>query len=63
MFLALMSEQFKSLDEMMAFSMSTNVVVNPKDLDKLLGILKKSIGDNAKFYKVFMDTLVGVGKT
>ena len=62
-FLALMSDKFKSLDEMVAFSMSANAVINPKDLEKLHGILRKAISDNEKFYKVFMDTLVGVGKT
>lgn len=61
-FLVLMSDQFKSLDEMMAFSRSANAVINPKDLGRLSGILKKAISDNEKFYKVFMDTLVGIGK-
>ncbi len=61
-FLVLMSDQFKSLDEMMAFSRSANAVINPKDLERLSGILKKAISDNEKFYKIFTDTLVGVGK-
>lgn len=61
-FVALLSDQFKSMDEMTAFSMSANAVFNPKDLDRLLGIMKKAVSDNKKFYKVFMDTLLGVGK-
>ena len=62
MFLALVGDAFKTMDEMMAFAMSANVVVNRKDLDKLKGILKKAIVDNKGFYKVFMDTLPEVGR-
>ena len=62
-FLALLGDQFKTMDEMMAFAMSANAVFNPKDLDRLLGILKKTLSDNERFYKVYMDTLVGVGKS
>jgi predicted Zn finger-like uncharacterized protein len=62
MFLALFSDQFKSMDEMTAFSLSANAIFNPKDLDRLVGIMKKALSDNEKFYKVYMDTLLGVGK-
>ncbi|MBN2122930.1 MAG: zinc-ribbon domain-containing protein [Deltaproteobacteria bacterium] len=61
-FVALLSDQFKSMDHMMAFSMSANAVVATKDVDRLSQILKKAISDNEKFYKVFQDTLVDVGK-
>jgi CheY-like chemotaxis protein len=62
MFLALVGDGFKTLDEMKAFAMSANAVINRKDLDKTTSILKKAIVDNAKFYKVFMDTLAEVGR-
>ena len=61
-FFVLIGEQFKTMDNMMAFAMSANGVINPKDLDKLPAILKKAITDNEKFYKVFMDALVETGK-
>ncbi len=35
MFLVLVSDAFRTADNMMAFSMSANLVVNPKSLDKL----------------------------
>ena len=47
---------------MKAFAMSANAVINRKDLDKTTSILKKAIVDNAKFYKIFMDTLAEVGR-
>ena len=61
-FVALVSNKFNTMDNMMAFAMSANLVVNEKDLDKLPAVLKKAISEHEKFYKVFMDTLVEVGK-
>lgn len=61
-FLALFSDKFKTMDNMMAFSLSANVVINPKDMKKLQPILKKAISDHEKFYKIFMDTMAEVGK-
>ncbi|MBW2610039.1 MAG: zinc-ribbon domain-containing protein [Deltaproteobacteria bacterium] len=61
-FLALMGEQFKTMDDMMAFSMSANAVINSRDLEKLPSVLDKGISEYEKFYKVFMDTLVELGR-
>jgi DNA-directed RNA polymerase subunit RPC12/RpoP len=62
MFVALVSDQFKTMDNMMAFAMSANTVISEKDLDKLAVILKKAVTENEKFYKVLMDALVETGK-
>ena len=61
-FLALLSDKFKTMDNMMAFSLSANAVINTKDMEKLHPILKKAISDNDKFYKIFMDTMKEMGK-
>jgi len=61
-FLVLLSQKFKTMDNMTAFGESANLVVNPDDLSSLPLILKKAISDNEKFYKVFMDTIKEVGK-
>lgn len=61
-FLVLLSDKFKTMDNMMAFGKSANLVVNPDDLSKLPLILKKAISDNERFYKVFVDTLKETGK-
>lgn len=61
-FLALIADEFKTMDHMMAFAMSANLVINANDLDRLTAILKHSILDNEKFYKVFMETMLEVGK-
>ncbi len=61
-FLALLGERLQTMDNMKAFSMSANLVINPADLDKLSGILKKALAENERFYKVFMDTLRETGR-
>ena len=61
-FLVLVADKFKTMDNVMAFAMSANVVINARDVDKLQLILKKAISENEKFYKVFTDSLVETGK-
>jgi len=61
-FLALLSDQFKSMDSMMAFSNSANLVISSKDIENLSSVLKKGIADYEKFYKVYMDTMVEIGR-
>jgi DNA-directed RNA polymerase subunit RPC12/RpoP/CheY-like chemotaxis protein len=61
-FLVLLSDKFKTMDDMMAFARSGNIVVNPDDLSNLPLLLKRGISDNEKLYKVFMDTLKETGK-
>ncbi len=61
-FVALMGERFKSMDNLMAFAMSANAVINPKDTDKFSAMLQGAISEHERFYKVFMETLVEVGK-
>ncbi len=61
-FLVLVGDRFKSMDQMMAFAMSANLVVNIKDTDKMAPILKRSLADHELFYKVFMETLEEIGK-
>lgn len=61
-FLVLLSDQFKTMDDMMAYAMSANVVISTSDVDKLHLILKKAISENERFYKVYTDTLLEIGK-
>jgi hypothetical protein len=61
-FLTLVGDQFKSMDNMMAFAMSANLVVCRRDIDQMPLIMNKSISENDRFYKVFTDTLAEVGK-
>jgi len=62
-FLAVIGEQFKTLNNMQAFSHSVNLVINEKDVDKLDKILKKAIAEHETFYKVFKESLQAMGKS
>ena len=57
-----MSPGLKTRDQMKAFALSADLVVNPRDLNQLTAVLKNSIAEKEKFYKVFMDTMKEVGK-
>ena len=61
-FVAIVGENFKTLDNMEALAYSVNLVVNQKDIDQLETILKKSTGDNDTFYKVYRETMTALGK-
>lgn len=61
-FVALVGANFKTLDNMEALSYSVNLVINQKDFDQLETILKKSIGENDIFYKVYRETMTALGK-
>ena len=61
-FFALIGDTFKTMDNMTAFAMSVNMVINREDMAKLTSILKRGISENDQFFKVLMDLLVEVGK-
>ena len=61
-FVALVGEKFKTLDNMEALSYSVNLVINQNDFEQLETVLKKSIGENETFYKVYRETMTALGK-
>lgn len=61
-FVAVLGDRFKTMDNMMSFALSANVVINKKDLDRLEAVLKKAISENEKFFKVLNDELAELGK-
>lgn len=60
--LAVMSDKFRTMDDMMAYAVSANAVINPKDMEKISTALKSAVADHERFYKVFTETLEEVGK-
>ena len=61
-FLTLVGDQFQTMDNMMAFAMSANLVVHSSDVEKLSAVLKKALAENERFYKVFTDVIKETGK-
>jgi hypothetical protein len=62
MFVVLISERFRTMDNMAAFNRSVNLIINLKNLDDLATIFKKGLADHAAFYQVFKETLKKMGK-
>jgi hypothetical protein len=56
-FVALLSNRFRTMDNMAAFNKSVNVVVNMKNIDDIGIILRRSFNDNTAFYQVFKETM------
>jgi predicted Zn finger-like uncharacterized protein len=62
MFVALISDRFRTMDNMMALNKSANLIINSKNIDDIGKILSRGITDNEFFYRIFKGTLKEVGK-
>jgi predicted Zn finger-like uncharacterized protein len=62
MFVALVSDRFRTMDNMMALNKSANLIINIKNIEDIGKILSRGITDNEFFYRVFKGTLKEVGK-
>jgi predicted Zn finger-like uncharacterized protein len=56
MFVALISDRFRTLDYMMAFNKSVNLIVGKKDTPDMDKILSKGITDYEMFYRIYQET-------
>ena len=61
-FVALLSDNYRTMDNMMAFSKSVNLVINKKNIDDFATIIKKALEDNKAFYSIFKETLKKLGR-
>ena len=62
-FVVLVSERYRTTDNMAAFHRSVNLVINLKSIDDTGKIIKQGLADNKAFYHIFQETLQKVGKT
>lgn len=63
MFVALVTDRFRTNDNMAAFNKSVNLVLNLKNVDDSEKILKRAVADNTAFYRVYKETLIKFGRT
>lgn len=61
-FVVLVSEKFRTMDNMTAFQQSVNIVINLKNIDEAGKIIKQGVAENKAFYHVFQETLQKMGK-
>lgn len=62
MFVTLITNRFRTMDNMAAFNKSVNLIVNLKNIDEIEKILKRGISDHDAFYRVFKRALIKTGR-
>jgi hypothetical protein len=60
-FVAMISNRYRTMDNMMAFHDSVNLIINIKNIEDVGKILSRSITDNQLFYNVYRETLKELG--
>lgn len=56
-FICLISNRYRTMDHMMAFNKSVNMIVNTKNITEFGKVLSTGITDNDMFYRIYRDTL------
>ena len=62
MFVAMVSDRYRTMDNMMALNKSVNLIINVKNIEDIGKILSRSITENEYFYRVFKESLKEAGK-
>ncbi|MFA4915738.1 MAG: hypothetical protein WC560_03605 [Syntrophales bacterium] len=61
-FVALVTDRFRTMDNMAAFNMSVNLVINSNDINDIGPIIERGTTDNKAFYHVFREVLREKGR-
>jgi hypothetical protein len=61
-FVTLITDRFRTMDNMAAFNKSVNLIVNLKNIDEIEKILRRGIADHEAFYRVFKRALIKTGR-
>jgi hypothetical protein len=61
-FLALITDRFRTMDNMAAFNKSVNLIINLKNINEIEKILRRGLADNKAFYRVFKELLIKTGR-
>jgi len=61
-FVILLTDRFRSSDNMAAFNKSVNLVVNLTNVDDFAAIFKRGLADHTAFYHIFKESLKKMGK-
>ncbi|CAB1064843.1 hypothetical protein D1BOALGB6SA_9640 [Olavius sp. associated proteobacterium Delta 1] len=61
-FVAMISSRYRTMDNMMAFHASVNLIINIKNIEDIGKILSRGITDTEIFYRVWMETLKESGR-
>ena len=60
-FVALISDRFRTMDNMTALNKSVNLIINTKDINQFEKILSKEITARNTFYRIYNEALKASG--
>jgi predicted Zn finger-like uncharacterized protein len=61
-FVTLLSDRFRTMDNMTAFQKSVNLIININNINDFGKIFSRGLTDHEFFYKVFRDTMKKIGR-
>jgi len=61
-FVTLITDRYRTMDNMSAFNKSVNLIVNLKNIDEIEKILRRGIADHEAFYRVYKHALIKTGR-
>jgi uncharacterized protein YbaR (Trm112 family) len=61
-FVTLITDRYRTMDNMAAFNKSVNLIVNLKNIDEIEKILRRGIADYEAFYRVYKRALIKTGR-
>ena len=61
-FVAMISSRYRTMDNMMSFHASVNLIINNKNIEDIGKILSRGITDTEMFYSIFKETLKEAGR-
>lgn len=61
-FVTLITDRYRTMDNMTAFNKSVNLIVNLKNIDEIEKILRRGIADHEAFYRVYKRALIKTGR-
>ena len=61
-FVAMISQRFRTMDHMMALNKSVNIVINIKNIDDIGRILSRGITDSDLFFRLYKELLKETGR-
>jgi hypothetical protein len=61
-FVAMISDRYRTMDNMMSFNASVNLIVNTKNIEDIGKILSRGITDTEMFYRIYKESLKESGR-
>jgi len=58
MFVALLTDRFRTMDHMMAFCKSVNLIINKSNIADVEKILSRNINEYEMFYRIYHETMI-----